>query len=162
MSRIEDLGRRLAEERAAFVDALEAVDLELVTVPGVVENWSVRDLVVHVAFWAEHATRALALASAARGAEFAYDTGQTDAMNARLLEEARSISPSAAIERESAAYDALAAAVDGLDQALLDERLGSGDTVEEVIVYDGPEHYREHTEHLRAWFGEEPDDEEPE
>ena len=161
MSRIDDLGRRLAEEREAFVEAFEAVDLELVTVPGMVEEWSVRDLVVHVAFWAEHATQALALASAARGAEFAYDSAQTDAMNARLLEDARSISPTAAVERESAAHDALAAAVAALDPALLDERLGNGDTVEEVIRYDGPDHYREHTGHLQAWFGEEPYDEEP-
>jgi hypothetical protein len=161
VSRSDDIGRQLGEEREAFVAALEAVDLELVTVPGVVEEWSVRDLVVHVAFWAEHATQALALASGGRGAEFAYDTAQTDAMNARLLEEARSISPTAAVERESAAYDALAAAVAALDPALLDQRLGNGDTVEEVIRYDGPDHYREHTDHLRAWFGEDPDDEEP-
>ena len=36
--------------------------------------------------------------------------------------------------------------------------LGNGDTVEEVIVYDGPEHYAEHTAHLRSWFGTDADD----
>jgi hypothetical protein len=30
--------------------------------------------------------------------------------------------------------------------------------VEKVVRYDGPDHYREHTEHLRAWFGEDPTD----
>ena len=161
MTRIEDLGRELEAEHAAFVTALESVDLELVTAPGVLENWSVRDLVVHVAFWAQHAKEALSLASAGQGAAFAYDTTQTDAMNARLLEEARHTSPQAAVERESRAFEAFGAAVAALDPALLDLRLGNGDTVEEVIRYDGSDHYREHTEHLRAWFGEEPDDEEP-
>jgi hypothetical protein len=152
MSRIADLLAELESEHDAFVTALDAVDLELVTAPGVVEDWSVRDLIVHIAFWAEHATEALALAAAGRGGEFAYDTTQTDAMNARLLSESRQTTPAAAAEREERAFDALAAAVSALDPALLDLRLGNGDTVAEVIGYDGPEHYREHTAHLRAWF----------
>ena len=160
MSRTQDLLAELAAEHDAFVTALEAVDLELVTAPGVVEDWSVRDLVVHVAFWAEHATDALRLATEGRGDEFAYDTSQTDAMNARLLEESRLTTPDAAVEREERAYEGLAAAISALDPSLLDVRLGNGDTVAEVIGYDGPEHYREHTAHLRAWFSE-GDEEDP-
>lgn len=158
MTRIEPLLGELSAEHDAFVAALEAVDLELVTAPGVVEDWSVRDLVVHLAFWAEHASEALRLAAEGRGDEFAYDTAQTDAMNARLLEESQQVTPSAAVDREERAYDDLHAAVSALDPALLDVRLGNGDTVAEVIGYDGPEHYREHTAHLRAWFSEEDED----
>jgi hypothetical protein len=157
MSRIGDLLAELESEHDAFVATLEAVDVELVTAPGVVEDWSVRDLVVHVAFWAEHATEALALAAAGRGGEFAYDTAQTDAMNARLLMESRQTTPAAALDREELAFAALIAAVSPLDPSLLDLRLGNGDTVAEVIGYDGPEHYREHTAHLRAWFDEDDD-----
>ncbi len=160
MSRTRDLVAELASEHDAFHDALEAVDLDLVTVPGVVEDWSVRDLVVHVAFWAEHAVQALHLASEGRGAEFAYDSGQTDAMNARLLEESRSIAADAALEREERAFEAFEGALAGLDASTLDLRLGNGDTVAEVIRYDGPDHYAEHTAQLRAWFGTDGDDEE--
>jgi len=81
-------------------------------------------------------------------------------MNARLLVESRQTAPSAAIDREERAFDALVAALGDLDPALLDIRLGNGDTVAEVIGYDGADHYREHTAHLRAWFDEDPDDEE--
>ncbi|MBA4170381.1 MAG: maleylpyruvate isomerase N-terminal domain-containing protein [Chloroflexi bacterium] len=154
MTRLGELKVALEAEHDAFLTALESVDLELVTVPGIVEDWSVRDLVVHVAFWAEHAVEALALASAGHGDEFAYDTAQTDAMNARVLEESRRTSPAAAIEREVRAFDAFAAALDALDPTLLDLRLGNGDAVAEVIGYDGAAHYREHTAHLRAWFDE--------
>jgi hypothetical protein len=157
MSRIQDFLTELAAEHDAFVTALEAVDLELVTAPGVVEDWSVRDLVVHVAFWAEHATEAIGLAISGRADEFAYDTAQTDAMNARLLEESRKVTPMAAVEREESAYSDLVAAISALDPSLLDLRLGNGDTVADVIGYDGPEHYREHTAHLRAWFSEDED-----
>ena len=186
MSRIDDLVAELAAEHEAFHAALDAVDLELVTVPGVVEDWSVRDLVVHVAFWAEHAAQAMALAVEGRGGEFAYDTADTDAMNARLLEEARQTTPEAAVEREERAFEGFIAAVRSLGTAsatalgqgsataldpasetalgpasesvLLDLRLGNGDTVAEVIDYDGAAHYREHTAHLRAWFGDDDDE----
>lgn len=158
MSRQEVLLGELESGREAFLDALEAVDLDLATAPGVVEDWSVRDLVVHLAFWAEHATQALALAAAGRGNEFAYDTEQTDAMNAQLPTESRDVPPAAAVEREEGAFEAFAAAVSALDPSLLDLRLGNGDTVAEVIEYDGPEHYREHTAHLRAWFADDDDE----
>lgn len=154
----ESLLERLDAARQAFLDALEEVDADLVTVPGVMEDWSVRDIVVHVAAWSEHATQALDLAVAGRADEFAYSTGETDAMNVRILEEARRTSPSAALEREDAAFSAFRDRVEGLDSALLALRLGNGDTVAEVIAYDGPDHYAEHTEHLRAWFA--PEDQE--
>jgi hypothetical protein len=139
--------------RADFLDALAEVDEDLVTVPGVVGEWSVRDLVVHVAFWCEHASGAIDLATSGRGGEFAYSSDQTDAMNARLLADGRSVSPSEALEREDAAFAGLRQRVAALDPALLGLELGNGDTVEAVIGYDGPEHYAEHTAHLRAWFG---------
>ena len=138
--------------RSAFLEALGGVDADLVTVPGVMEDWSVRDLVVHVAAWCEHGSEALVLATDGRGDQFAYSTGDTDAMNVRILEEARRTSPSAALAREDAAFTAFRDRIASLDTALLGLRLGNGDTVEEVIAYDGAAHYDEHTEHLRAWF----------
>jgi hypothetical protein len=155
----ESLIGRLDASRQAFLDALEAVDADLVTVPGVMEDWSVRDIVVHVAAWCEHAVTALDLADAGRGDEFAYSTGETDAMNARILEEAHRTAPSAALEREHDAFTAFRERLATLDPSLLELRLGNGDTVEEVIRYDGADHYAEHTAHLRAWFGEDEDDE---
>ena len=144
--------------REDFLDALGDVDADLVTVPGVMGDWSVRDLVVHVAAWAEHASEALELAVSGRGAEFAYSTGDTDAMNVRILEDARRTPPADALAREEAAFGAFRTRVADLDPALLDLALGNGDTVAEVIGYDGAEHYAEHTAHLRAWFAADDDD----
>ncbi len=139
--------------RAAFHDALAEVDAALATVPGVMEDWSIRDIVFHVAAWCRHGSEAIELATAGRGDEFAYSTSDTDAMNERFLAAGRAVSPTEALRREDAAFGALRDAIAELDPSLLDLRLGNGDTVEEVIVYDGPEHYAEHTEHVRAWFG---------
>lgn len=149
----------LDEARAAFLDALADVDVDLVTVPGVMGDWSVRDLVVHVAAWCRHGAEALDLATTARGAEFAYSSGDTDAMNERILADGRTVSPGEALRREEAAFAAFRERVVALDPSLLELRLGNGDTVEEVIRYDGPDHYAEHTAHLRAWFGADDDGE---
>ena len=148
----DELLAALDAGRDDFLDALGNVDADLVTVPGVMDDWSVRDLVVHVAAWAEHATHALDLVSSGRGAEFDYSTEQTDAMNERILAEGRTTSPAAALAREEAAFGAFRACVAALDPGLLHRRLGNGDTVADVIRYDGPDHYAEHTAHLRAWF----------
>jgi hypothetical protein len=153
--------RLLAELDAArddFLAALGDVDADLVAVPGVMEDWSVRDIVVHVAAWDEHASEALELAAAGRGAEFAYSTADTDAMNVRILETARATAPAAALAREEAAFVDFRSRVADLDPALLTLALGNGDTVAEVIGYDGAEHYAEHTAHLRAWFAAEDDE----
>lgn len=154
----DELLAALDAARSDFLAALADVDEDLATVPGVMEEWSVRDLVVHVAFWAEHASGAIDLATGGRGPEFAYSTEDTDAMNARVLAEGRSVSPSEALEREEAAFTGLRDRVRNLDPALLGLELGNGDTVEAVIGYDGPEHYAEHTAHLRAWFGADAED----
>lgn len=143
----------------AFHDALAAVDAELVTVPGVMEDWSVRDIVHHLAVWCEHGADALDLAAGGRGAEFAYAAGDTDVMNERFLAEARRTPPRDALAREETAFTVFRERLAGLDPAVVDLRLGNGDTVAEVVVYDGPEHYDEHTAHLRAWFSDEGDDE---
>jgi hypothetical protein len=112
---------------------------------------------VHVAFWADHAVEALELATSGRGAEFAYSTADTDAMNERVLAEASSVSPRDALAREDAAFRGLRSRVAALDPGVLAHRLGNGDSVEEVVRYDGPDHYAEHTAHLRAWFADDDD-----
>jgi hypothetical protein len=158
---VADRSSLLAEldaAREAFDAALADVDLELANVPGVMEDWSVRDLVHHVARWCEHGSEALDLATSGRGAQFAYSTGDNDAMNERFLVEGRLLSPRDALARAADAFDGFRMRVAALDEALLSAQLGNGDTVEAVIRCDGPDHYAEHTAHLRAWFGSEPDD----
>jgi hypothetical protein len=117
---------------------------------------------VHVAFWSDHAADALALATGGRGAEFAYDASQTDALNDRVFSEGLGLSMDEALVREAAAFTRFHEALAGITDGLLDVRLGNGDTLQEVVRYDGPDHFAEHTGQLRAWFNgaEEPEDDE--
>jgi hypothetical protein len=146
--RITALLAELEHEREAFNRALAAVP----NPEGrrVVENWDARDLVVHAAFWSEHGADALELAATGRGDAFDYDSGQTDTMNAATAAAGHASSIEHARAREEAAYQRFHRALAELDEALLDLQLGNGDLVEDVVRYDGPDHYAEHAAHLRA------------
>ena len=138
----------LDRERSAFIAALDG--LAEPEGRAIVESWDGRDLVIHAAFWSEHGANAVELAAAGRGDEFDYDSTKTDAMNAATAAAGRATSVAEARAREEAAYQRFRRAVAALDEGLLDLRLGNGDSVEAVIRYDGPDHYAEHAEHLRA------------
>jgi hypothetical protein len=150
---IQALLDELDTERDRFSGAVAEVDPALMTAPGVVGDWSARDLVHHVAYWSEHATDALELAMRGAGGEFAYDRSQTDAMNALAVREARGMSVAAAREREYRAFAALRAALAELSPDLLRLRLGNGDTVQQVTRYDGPALIAELAPQLRGCFG---------
>ena len=142
----------LQDAREAFVGAVADVDPDLFTAPGLVGAWSARDLVAHVAFWSDHGTDALELAASGKGGDFDYDSSQTDAINEEVFASASTLTPMETYEREQVAFERFRDALSELDPALLDLTLGNGDTVDAVVRYDGPDHYAEHTEHLRAWF----------
>ena len=146
--RVAALLADLEREREAFIEALDAVP----NPEGrkVVESWDARDLVIHAAFWSDHAADALELAATGRGADFAYDSQRTDEMNAATAAAGHATSLADARDRERSSYERFRAALSGLDDDLLDLQLGNGDAVEDVIRYDGPDHYAEHSAHLRA------------
>jgi hypothetical protein len=146
--RVSALVEELDRERSAFIAALDG--LPQPEGRAIVERWDGRDLVIHAAFWSEHGANAVELATAGRGSEFDYDSAQTDAMNAATTAAGRHTSLADARAREEAAYRRFRRAVAALDEGLLDLGLGNGDTVEAVIRYDGPDHYAEHADHLRA------------
>jgi hypothetical protein len=160
--------QRLADElqaaRDAFVGAVADVDPDLFTAPGLLGPWSARDLVAHVAFWSDHGADALDLAASGKGGDFDYDSSQTDAINEEVFAGSSTLTPMEAYEREQVAFERFRDALSALDPALLDLVLGNGDSVEKVVRYDGPDHYAEHTDHIRAWFTghEEPGEDEDE
>ena len=146
--RMQALVEELDRERAAFIAALDGL-----TEPegrAIVESWDGRDLVIHAAFWSEHGANAVELAIAGRGDEFDYDSTQTDAMNAATAAAGHATSLAQARAREDAAYQRFRRAMADLRGELLDLRLGNGDLVEDVVRYDGPDHYAEHAGQLRA------------
>lgn len=144
--------RELVQARHEFLAALADVDPKLATTPGLVGEWSARELVAHMGYWCGHAAEALHLAGQGRAAEFGEDNFDVDERNRTVARIAAETDFGTVRQREEGSYAALVDALERAEPASLGERVSYGSTVEEVVREDGPAHYREHTEHLRAWW----------
>jgi Mycothiol maleylpyruvate isomerase N-terminal domain len=155
---IRELLTELESARGDFDEALRVAEPALLEVPGLVGEWSGRQLLGHLAYWAEHAAGAIAAASRGASEEFDDDDLDVEERNAAVAAEAAERPLPELREREAAAYLALHAALEAADPAWLDERMAYGDSLAQVIRDDGSDHYREHTLDLRAWFAGGPDE----
>lgn len=159
LTRAQRLAVELVEARDAFLAALEDVEPDLLTVPGLVGEWSARELVAHMGYWAGHAAEALHHAEEGRAAEFEVEAEDVEARNATVAAVAASTDVGTVRTREQASVDALLDRLHRAEDTWLDERVGSGDAVEQIVREDGPEHYREHTIDIRSWWADgEPDE----
>ena len=147
------LVEELRDERDAFFRALDVVAPESMTTPGLVGEWSGRDLIAHLGYWAGHATEVIHAVEQGRIDEVGVGEPPVDDVNATVARVSRTTELATVRKREAASVEALVERLLQLDPALLAERLPDGATVEEGIREDGATHYREHAEQLRAMAG---------
>lgn len=160
--RIAELARELDAAREELSAALAAADPALLTTPGLVGDWSARELVAHLAHWDDWASTCLE-ALAADGLEtLVTDEWDVDAQNADVAAEVASLTMSAVRDREAASFERFAGLLADLDASLLATPAPWGGTVESIVRENGSEHYAEHAEQIHAWFaaaaGDEDDD----
>lgn len=149
---VQELLDDLAAARDDFLAALADIDPALRTTPGLVGDWSARDLLAHVGYWAGHAAESLHRAELGELHEFGRDELSVDERNEVVTRVARETDYATVASREQGAYEAFVARLTAVDPESLDDRDADGDTLEEIIGFDGAEHYREHTLDIRAWF----------
>jgi len=133
----------------ALVDSLTDDELQE---PGVVEEWSVKDLLGHMAFWASKAAGDLKLLVAGRpdeiptpGSEQAtaeWNARESAARRDRTLSHVRD-------ELERSFADAAAALKETQDSSLDTEVKGW--TMRVRFIEDTYNHYKEHAAQIRAW-----------
>jgi hypothetical protein len=148
------LVQELRREREAFFRTLDALALDAMTTPGLVGDWSGRDLIAHVGYWAGHATEVIHAAEEGRIDEAGANEPSVDEVNATVFRVSRTTELATVRTREAASVEALVDRLRLLDPALLAQRLPDGATLEEGIRADGAVHYREHGEELRRVFEE--------
>jgi hypothetical protein len=144
--------------RDAFSAALEAVDPGLIDAPGLVGTWNARQLVAHLAHWDDWASACLDAVSGPGLQTIVTDEWDVDAQNAEVAARAAPRSFDAIRDEEAAAFERFSALLADLDPALLDREAPWGGSVGTIVRENGPDHYAEHTAHLRAWFGEDEGD----
>ena len=165
VDRRTELRNELDAARDELSAALEAADPALHTVPGLVGEWSARELVAHLAHWADWASTCLDAAAANGSLEgVGSDDWDVDGQNAAVAAEVAGLPMSAVRDREAESYERLTERLASLDPALLAVPAPWGGTLDTIVVENGPGHYAEHAEHVRAWFAADaadaPDDDE--
>lgn len=149
---VQELLDGLAAARDEFLAAVADIDPALRTTPGLVGDWSARDLLAHVGYWSGHAAESLHRAEQGELHEFGRDDLSVDDRNDVVTRVARETDYATVASREQGAYEAFVARLTAVDPEALDDRDADGDTLEEIIAFDGADHYREHTLDIRAWF----------
>lgn len=137
------------EEVRSVVESLsddEAVEA------GVVDSWSVKDLLGHMAFWAEKAATDLNLAAAGRFTEIEVPGGESQVADWNAREAAARQGKSLdAVRREWAdSFQAAKAALAATSEETLDVDV-KGWTMFVRFAEDTYRHYREHAGQIQAW-----------
>jgi len=154
---LEVLVDELTRERDAFFEALASVAEESMTTPGLVGDWSGRDLIAHVGYWTGHAGELIHELEQGRIDDIGAGQPPTDEVNETVARIARTTDLSTVRRREAASFDALVERIRAMDPALLELILPDGASVAQGIREDGAAHYREHADELRAALSERAD-----
>ena len=137
------------EALGSAVDSFSDMELEQ---PGVVESWSIKDLLGHIAFWAQQAAENLQLIAAGRANEVRRpsDEKAMDEWNEREWRVRRERPLSDVREEWLESFQGAMQALAALPSERLEEKL-KGYTTLKLFAEDTYEHYKEHLAHLTAW-----------
>lgn len=140
LKRIES---RWDDLRAAYAGLSEA---EL-TEPGVVEGWSVKDILAHVTTWEEEALRYLPLIAQGSRPPKYITYGGLDAFNAMMTEKKRDLALPEVLGQMEATHQRL---LDYL-ATVPEERIKTETRFRHRLRWDTYSHYPLHSEAIREW-----------
>ena len=114
----------------------------------VLEGWSVKDILAHIAGWGrEIAVMLERMAAGQRARAEGIDYSDVDGWNVRFVEEMRALSPGDVLTALHAAHDACVRAA----EALAEERFAEGRTAERLLQEWVIDHYDEHSAQIWEW-----------
>jgi DinB superfamily len=138
---------RLDAAWTALTDSYAGVSDSLLMEAGVVDDWSVKDVVAHVTAWEEEALKHLPLIIAG-GIPARYAAqGGIDAFNARKTQEGRRRSLAEILRRRDQTHARLVEFV----RSQPDGTFGGPTRARRRLRLDTYGHYPEHTAAIRAW-----------
>jgi hypothetical protein len=150
MDSTQPLADELVAARDDLFAVLDGIDLGRLERPGLVGEWSARELIAHLGYWAGHAVEAIHAVEDGRAEEFGADRRSVEEINATVARVARETDLATVRKREAASVDALLERLRRLEPSLLAAHLPHhGLTLEEALREDGAAHYREHATELR-------------
>ena len=139
----------LTRARQELMEVLDRVAPASMTTSGLVGDWSGRELIAHVGYWAGNAVEVIHAVEEGRAREVGENKPPTDEVNDTVARVARETDLATVCKREAATVEVLVERLARLDPTLLDVVLPDGSTLEQGIAEDGADHYRQHADDLR-------------
>jgi len=132
---------RMDRSRAATLRLLARIPGDAMLRPRTQGDWSIKDVLAHIAAWEEEGRRRLALIARGRGDRIVwYETmAEVDRFNARAVKAARRVSLAATLRRLARARNALASGLKRLPPRALAEPSDDGQVVAGVRERAGRE-----------------------
>jgi hypothetical protein len=144
---VQRLLDRLEAAWAALTDSYAGVPESKLTEPGVVDDWSVQDVLAHVTSWEEEALRHLPLIIAGGTPPRYAAQGGIDAFNARAAEAGRRLSLAEVLRRRDETHARLLEFIRSQPAGTF-----AGQTrARRRLRLDTYGHYPQHTAAIRAW-----------
>lgn len=139
----------LEAARSELLGLLSSVAPADMTAPGLLGEWSARELIAHLGYWAGNAVEVIHAVEDGRADQVGEGRPPTDEVNDTVARVARQTDLATVRKREAASVEVLLERLRRMDPGLLEVRLPDGATLAEGIREDGPDHYLEHGEQLR-------------
>jgi hypothetical protein len=148
-----EVHRELEHAWADLTTAVEAVSKEDREKPGVVESWTLKDLLGHIAFWSGRAADTLRCVCEDRIQDIVVGEGDnwTDEWNEREYNVRRDFSFMEVRAEFLRNYKDANACLDNAPEEKLSLKL-RGEEAAVFFVGDTSGHYREHAAHIREWL----------
>ena len=147
-----DVLRDLDSAWGDLMQTIEAILDDDCETPGVVDEWTLKDLLGHMAFWSGQAASTLRCATAGRleDVDRGHGDNWVDEWNKREYEARKDHSLSQVRAEWMRNHRDAAEALDHAPPEVLDMPFNNG-PIHQYFAGDTYEHYREHTEHIKAW-----------
>jgi uncharacterized protein (TIGR03083 family) len=147
----DELLAAIRRDRAAFQALVAPLSDAQLTDPTLAEGWSIKDVVAHIAAWEGRCAGWLEAAARGETAE-RPEVKDVDGSNARDFAAARQLSLADVLARSRAAHTAMLRAVEALSEADMRDETRFGWPTWQMASSNSDEHYREHTDQIRAWL----------
>lgn len=147
--------RRMDEEWPKFSALIESIPDADYDIPGVVDEWCLKELLGHVNFWAAKAAHDVQVAGAGRPEEIEVPGGQenVDKWNAREAAKGKAMQPGELKTLVQKSHNDARSALEAAPESALAIEV-SGWSVGVRFAEDTYRHYREHSEEISAWMRE--------
>ena len=144
----QQLLKKLDTAWTAFKESYAQLSEAQMTEPGVMDDWSVKDIIAHVTWWEAEALKHLPLISeGGRPRQYASQYGGIDAFNALMLERTRDLALADVLHQQDETHRRLVAYL----RRVAEEHFTRETRFRHRLRLDTYSHYPQHAKAIREW-----------